>query len=266
MNETPDRYLNTTLDAFLGGALELNQPRTGYRAGVDAVLLAAVAGPLGDTAGTVLDIGSGVGTAGLCVARRNPEAEVVLFEREPALVELAHRNISQNGLDDRVRAVCGDIAMANDAIAALGLFPDSFDHVIANPPYHTDGHGHPAPDPLKARAHAMAADGLDTWGRFAARMAVGGGRVTMIHKAEALLPLLAALDRRFGALKVLPIHARPTEPAIRIIVQGTKGSRAPMQLLPAFLLHTDDNSFTDDARAILRDGAGLPIDGREPGR
>src|SRR6476619_3353332 len=103
----------TTIDAFLGGALQLKQPRSGYRAGVDAVLLAAAAAPCSGKPATLLDIGSGVGTAGLCVARRIEEAEVVLFEREQSYVDLAHQNIAQNGLEERVRAVGGDIAMSN---------------------------------------------------------------------------------------------------------------------------------------------------------
>jgi len=250
----------TTIDAFLGGALQLKQPRSGYRAGVDAVLLAAAAALYSGKPATLLDIGSGVGTAGLCVARRVAEAEVVLFEREPAYVDLAHQNIAQNGLEERVRAVGGDIAMSNDALATLGLMPDSFDHVIANPPFHTEGQGHAAPDQLKARAHAMPADRLEAWGRFAARMAAPGGTVTMIHKAEALGQFLAALDRRFGAMKVLPIHARAAEPAIRVIIQGVKGNRAPLQLLPPFILHNDDNTFSAAAAMILRCGASLLLE------
>ena len=82
----------------------------------------------------------------------------------------------------------------------------------------------------------------------------------MIHKAEALGQFLAALDRRFGAMKVLPIHARAAEPAIRVIIQGVKGNRAPLQLLPPFILHNDDNSFSAAAAMILRCGGRLPLE------
>jgi tRNA1(Val) A37 N6-methylase TrmN6 len=130
---------------------------------------------------------------------------------------------------------------------------------MANPPYHNPDAGTVAPDALKAGAHAMPEADLDRWARFMARMAAPGATVTVIHKAEALAPLIAALDARFGALKVLPLQPRADAPAHRIIVAGTKGSRAPAALLPPFVLHAADGAFTSAAQAVLRSGAALPM-------
>ena len=108
----------------------------------------------------------------------------------------------------------------------------------------------------------MAETDLDQWARFMARMAAPGGAFTLIHKAEALAALLAVLDGRFGALALLPLHPRAGEPAHRIIVSGIKGSRAPLSLLPGFVLHADDGTFTPQAQAILREGAALQATAR----
>ena len=248
-----------TDDAFLGGALHILQPLSGYRAGLDAVMLAAAV-TVDGAAPLVLDVGAGVGTAGLCLARRVASARVTLFEREPALARLARENVVRNGLVDRVSVVEGDIGLSAEAAKALGLEPESFTHVIANPPYHAAGGGTPAPDPLKAGAHAMPDDGLERWARFMARLSVPGGIVTVIHKADALSRLLAAFDGRFGALQILPLHPRSSVPAHRIIVTGRKGSRAPLTLLPGFVLHGEDGAFTPQAQAILREGAALRLD------
>ncbi len=250
----------TTDDIFLGGALRLLQPKPGYRAGIDPVLLAASV-PLarGETE-SLLDIGAGVGTAGLCAARRVEETEVVLLEREPVLAELARRNITRNGLEERVRVAEGDLGASAGALAAVGLAPDSFDHVIANPPFHNEGRGTPAGHRLKSAAHAMAESDLDQWGRFMARMATPGGTATMIHKAEALGSVLAAFAGRFGDLRVLPVVPRRGEAAIRVLVQGIKASRAPMVLLDALVLHGGEgHGFTLDVDGILRGGAALDI-------
>lgn len=250
----------TTDDIFLGGALRLLQPKAGYRAGIDPVLLAASVPLVPGVASSLLDIGAGVGTAGLCAARRNEEAQVVLLEREPVLAELARRNITRNTLEERVRVAEGDLGASAGALAALGLTPDSFDHVIANPPFHHEGRGTPAGHRLKSAAHAMAESDLDNWGRFMARMAAPGGTATMIHKAAALGGVLAAFGGRFGDLRVLPIVPRRGEAAIRVLVQGVKASRAPMVLLDALVLHgSEGHGFTPDVDAMLRGGAGMRV-------
>jgi tRNA1(Val) A37 N6-methylase TrmN6 len=64
---------------------------------------------------------------------------------------------------------------------------------------------------------------------------------------------------RFGDLRVLPLHPRVGEPATRVIVQGIKGSRAPLVLRAGLVLHKPDgHGFVDVLQAVLRDGAGLP--------
>lgn len=249
-----------TDDAFLGGGLKLLQPKTGYRAGVDAVLLAAAI-PCGPVAlERCLDAGGGVGTVGLCVVRRCPNATAVLLERAEKLVGLAEENVKRNELSDRVSVFSGDLTQTWTEMAGHGLASESFDHVFANPPFHIDGRGTPSPDPWKSAAHSMPEGDLDLWGRLLARMAAPGGTGTLIHKAEALGAVLGAFAGRFGALRILPIYARQGAPAIRVIVQGTKGSRGPTTILPGFVLHGDGNAFTPEAEAILRGGAALDLE------
>jgi FkbM family methyltransferase len=252
-----------TDDVFLGGSVAILQPKSGYRAGIDAVLLAASAPARSRGRQRVLDMGAGVGTVGLCLARRIGTADVTLLEFQPELAEIARRNIARNSLEGRARVVEADIGAAQATLARAGLQPDSFDHALANPPFHADGRGTPARDLSKAAAHAMAPDALALWVRVMARFVKPRGAATMIHKAEALGEILAAFDGRFGAIKVLPIHPRAGDPAIRVIVRGTKGSRAPMQLLSGFVLHGEGGGFTRAADAILRHGAALDLRYRE---
>lgn len=246
-----------TDDAFLGGGLNILQPKTGYRAGLDGVLLAAsvVAGD-GDA---VLDVGAGVGVVGLAVARRLAHARVCLIERDPRLAGLARRNIERNALSERVRLIEADLARPLSEIITLGAPAESFDHVLANPPFHTEGHGTAASDPVKAGANAMPQGDLDRWVRFMAGMARPGGTATVIHRADALQSLLNALAGRFGGAIVLPIHPREGEAASRVLVQAIKGSRAALELRPGLVLHNADHSFRTDVEAILRHGAALTL-------
>lgn len=247
-------------DAFLGGRLNILQPLKGYRAGLDAVMLAAAVRGRGGSPFRVLDVGAGVGTAGLSVAWRCPEATVVLLEREPDLVALARENIARNGLGERVSVVEADIRrVASADLAALGADEGQFDQVIANPPYHTEGAGTSARNALKAAAHAMPEAGLEDWCRFLARMARPGGDALIVHKTEALPDLLEALKGRFGALSALPLHSHEGEAASRILLRGCKGSKAPFRLEPGLVLHEANERFTRGAEGVLRLGQALSV-------
>lgn len=246
-----------TDDAFLGGALHILQPKAGYRAGLDGVLLAAsVAAGDGEH---VLDIGAGVGVVGLALARRLPRARVTMLERDAGLAELARSNIARNHLADRVRLIEADVTRPLGDRVALGVAVESFDHVLANPPFYIEGRGTAASDPVKAAANAMPDGDLDRWVRFMAGMARPGGTATVIHRADALHALLSAFDGRFGGATVLPIHPREGEPASRVMVHAIKGSRAALQLQPGLVLHNADHSFRPDVEAILRHGAALTL-------
>ncbi len=249
---------DVTADVFLGGAIRIAQPRRGYRAGLDAVMLGATV----DTQlnGCVLDCGAGVGTVGLCVAACCPNAAIVLVEREQALLELAKINVSANGFDSRVTTVEFDVAAKTpDGALPSPLIAETFDVVLANPPYHDVGAGTRADDDLKDRSHAMTADQLEIWVRFMARMCRPGGQAIMVHKADALPRLLEAFAGRFGGIRVVPLYPRQGENAHRIIIAATKGSRAPLTIRAGLILHGDGNAFSAAADAILRIGARLTI-------
>lgn len=245
MAEGATSTIETTL---LSGTLKLRQLVAGHRAGTDAILLAA---SVGVVAGRLVDVGAGAGAAGLAVALRNPQLELVLVEREPELAVAAEHNISANGMVARVRAVTLDVLNPSARVAA-GLPDNCADAVITNPPYQTADASRVSPDPLKARAHTFAADGegLESWTRACAALLRPGGVFAMIHRADALGDVLAACGRRFGALRIRPVHPKHGLPANRILVRGIAGSRAPLAILPALVLHEANGSFTPQAAAI----------------
>jgi tRNA1(Val) A37 N6-methylase TrmN6 len=252
-----------TDDAFLGGSLSILQPARGYRSGIDAVLLAAAAPVVAGAAARVLDAGSGVGVVGLGIARRVPDAHVVLVEIDPGLAALARENAARNGLGSRVAVIEADIlrggATLHDPARPVGLDAGRFDHVVANPPYFATGEGRAPAVPHRAAAHQMAADGLDRWIAFLATAAAAGGSLTMVHRAEALGAILSALGGRFGGVRVLPLHPREGAAAHRILVQAFRGSRAPLTLLPGLPLAGADGRYLPAIEAVLRGRASLDL-------
>lgn len=239
-----------TDDAFLGGRLQLLQPASGHRAGLDAVLLAASVSA--EAGAQLLDVGAGCGIVGLAIAVRLEDVRVTGLEIEPGLALLAQENARRNGLTSRVRIIEGDVAAPVEELAAKGLTPASFDVVVANPPYLDPHASRASPFPLQARASSMADAGLDRWARFFAAMARPGGTLHMVHRADALGGILEALAGRFGGLAIRPLHPRAGSAATRVIVRGVKGSRAPLRLQPGLVLHDDDGPFRPDVDRVLR--------------
>jgi tRNA1(Val) A37 N6-methylase TrmN6 len=248
----------TTEDRFLGGALKMRQPRNGYRAGLDAVLLAAACPARGGGNDRCLDCGAGVGVAGLAVAHRLEGVHVTMIERDATSATLASRNAVANFLDHRTRVIVGDLTAPLASLGPLVAETATFDHVLANPPYYARGAATAPTHQHKAGAHSMADGQLEQWVRFAAAMTRAGGSFTMIHRPDALREMLIALQKRFGRIRVLPLHPRQGAPASRVILQAIKGSRAGLQLLAGRVLHlTDSHAYAPEFEAILRHGAAL---------
>ena len=247
----------TTTDDFIGGRVAVVQPRTGHRAGSDAVFLAAaVPGEAGER---VLEAGTGAGVAGLCLLARVPGLEITAVEIDPGLCALAQTNAAKNNFAERFTAIETDVTAPAKTLRAAGLIRETYDHVIANPPFYAEGAVRAAPERARALAHVMGRGDLAKWVRFLTTMAAARGRLTLIHRAECLGELLALLDGRFGDVAVFPLFPAAGEPATRIIVQGRKGSRAGLRLLPGIVLHGPDGAYTADAEAVLRGGATLPL-------
>lgn len=244
-----------TRDGFLGGRLAIFQPRAGYRAAMDPVLLAAaVPAQAGET---VLELGCGAGVAGLCLAARVPDLRVTGLEKQPAYADLARRNAAENGLSFEI--VGGDIAALPEALRHR-----AFDHVITNPPYFAKGSGTAASD--HGREAAQREDlALAEWIRIGMKRLRPGGWLTVIQAADRLPDLLAGLGPGAGSTVVLPVAPRAGRPAGRVILQTRKGGRGAFRLLAPFVLHEgaahlrDGDDLTAAARAILRDGAALPL-------
>jgi tRNA1(Val) A37 N6-methylase TrmN6 len=249
----PASAIATTDDVFLGGGLRVLQPAKGYRAGIDAVLLAAAVRIEPGAAPQVLDAGAGVGVVGLCLARRLETVRLTLIEIEPRLAALARENARRNGLDARCRVMVGDVT----DLATLP--PDSFDIAVSNPPFGVEGQGRSPADPLKARAHEMPVGALDSWVRAMARALRPGGRMVIVHRADALAELLTAMSTRFGGLEVMPVQAYAHAPALRVLITGQKGSKAPLALVPSLVLHAAGGGYRPEIDGVLRNPSPLPI-------
>lgn len=239
-----------TEDRILNGRLVLRQPRKGYRAGLDAALLAAACDVA--SGARVLEAGCGAGAALLAAALRRPEGRFTGLERDAEALALARDNIAANGLGDRVSVIAGDVAQR---FSALGLEP--FDAVMANPPFFDDPAAIRGPAPEREGAY-LAEGGLEAWTRFLLKAVREGGSLTLIHRADRLADILALLGQGAGSFRIRPVLPFADEPAKRVLVRAIKTGKAPLVLLPPLVLHERGGAkHTAQVEAILRGEADL---------
>jgi tRNA1(Val) A37 N6-methylase TrmN6 len=243
--KSPDR----TFDAFLGGRLQICQPASGFRAGWESVLLGASV-----SAGDILlDLGCGVGVAGLTALAHNDGLSGTFVDFSPEMLDFARENFTANSCTGRANVLQADVAAPGAEHEAAGIRRDHYAAVIANPPFFDAAKGTRASGKDRAAARHMGAEALDAWVKTAAAAAAPGGEILFIYPAAGLAALLAAFDARFGGLVLLPILPRPGQEASRVLLRGVKGSRAPLRVLPPLIMHGETgNAYAPEIDDVLR--------------
>ena len=219
---------------------------------MDAMILAAAVPA--DFDGAVADFGAGAGAAGMAVAARCPKARVTLVENDPVMADFARRTIGHEdnaAFSSRLCVLEADVSLSGKARVQSGLCDRSFDYVIMNPPFNSP-RDRATPDGLKAAAHVMADGMFEAWLRAAAAVLRPGGIVAVIARPTSLQSILDACEGRFGGVQLLPVLPRPREPAIRILVSGSRGSRGKFSIGPPLVLHDEaGNGFSERAEAVI---------------
>lgn len=231
-------------DLLMDGRLRLLQPARGYRVAIDPLFLAAsIDVAHGDT---ILDMGAGVGTAGLCVALRAPSCRVVGIEIQRELVRLANQNAALNHLLGRFEVIHGDLQKP-----PLRFAPGTFAQALANPPYFDPEEGRTSSNLIKAGSHIAQTD-LKCWVDFAHIMLRPRGVLTFIYRASKIEQLLGLVKDRFGDLVIYPLWPSSGKPAKRVIVRMRKNAKGGTRFDPGLILHEDGGKFTPSSEAILR--------------
>ena len=237
----------TTLDWLLDQKVRLHQFAKGYRAGMDAVVLAAAL--RAKPGERLLEAGCGAGAALLCAASRLTDVEFAGVERDQAAIELVQRNIDENRFGERVKVLKGDVGERPGALL------NAYDHVFSNPPFFEPG-AIQALGEGKDNAY-LAHTSLEDWLKFMLHAVRPKGRITLIHRAAALADILAFMNPRFGEIEVLPVKPYIDAPAKRVLVTGRKGLRKGDVALHAglTLYEGEDRKLTERAAAIMSGGA-----------
>lgn len=246
--QRPHTALELTDDAFLGGRVQAWQPAHGFRAGLDAVTLAAAVPARARE--HVCELGSGVGVAALCLAERVHDLHITAVEIDEDLGALAQANAERNKAPI-------DVVVADVLKRPRTLARQSFHHVFTNPPFHDIAKGTRAPEAAKARATSAATDELVAWLHFARALTRPKGTVTAILPPEQIPLALHALAPQGQGTEIIPLWPKPGAPAKRVIIRTRMNAKAPLQLHAGLLLATTLGKPTPEAEAVLRHAGAL---------
>jgi tRNA1Val (adenine37-N6)-methyltransferase len=241
-----------TCDAILGGTVRIIQPRKGYRFSVDSILLARFAQIR--KSDRVLELGAGTGVIAIAIAALHQPREIVAVEIQPELTALIRRNAELNRIET-IRAVAGDLRKLPEAEVAR----ESFDVVIANPPYRASNTGRISPDPARRVARSEASATLEDFVAAASRCARRGARAAFVFAADRTAELITTLrEHRLEPKRIRFVHSYNDAPATTVLVEARKHGGVEAAILPPLILFDAPGVYTREAREILGEVASLP--------
>lgn len=234
----------------LNKRLKLYQVPGGFRTSMDSVMLAAACPALSGQ--SILDLGCGVGSAGLCVLKRVKGTTLTGVDIQDDHIDVAKKNAQINSFEDRSTWLCSDLREASD----FGMH----DHVIANPPYKDAGGYIHSPSHAKAKAMGHFEDGqtLQHWVTCAWHHIKGQGSLTMIHEAGQTDMLIHTLfspkgGRRFGSIEIIPLYPKENVEAKRVIIRAYKHKKSAAKIHHGIIMHKENGEYSEHANSILRE-------------
>ena len=240
-----------TKDSFLGGGIRIWQPKKGYRAGIDPILLAAT---VNVSAGQkVLDLGCGVGTASFAIGYRVKNVELYGIEIQKVFADLADLNSKENGIELQVE--CSNISNLSSNITSK-----NFDHVIANPPYFDRKSSVRGINLSKEKSFGDTRP-ISEWLKVAAKRAKPKGFVHFIVRSDRLMEIFTNMPNSLGSLVITPVISRKNENAKLTILHAKKNGRAGFIISSPIVLHPlksdSREKYVPEVDKVLRNGASL---------
>lgn len=232
------------LDDLQLAGMRILQKETGFRFGMDAVLLADFARV--EERDLVADFGTGTGILPLLLRGRGKGRHIHAFEIQQDMADMALRTMAINGLTDVVTV---HPLPVEEALTVLDSC--SVDAVICNPPYGQPGTTLLNPSDTLRLARHQTAEGLEHWLKTAYRLLKGKGRLSMVYPAPRMLALMQAMEKAHITPKRFRlIYPAAHKPANLVLIEGVKDAKPMLHPEPPLIVYEADGSMTPELKRI----------------
>ena len=224
--------------------LVIDQEKTGYRYSIEPFLLADFMPLLPDQ--SVLDIGTGCGIIPLLLVHRESTLKVTAIGIRDS--GQAQKNIHQNGMDRQISLIQGDFLKE-----AKNLAPESFDHIVSNPPYRKIQTGRINPDPEKALARHELSLSMSSMLDKSAPLLKRGGQISLAYPPERMAEALRELENRNLHPSVARfVHGNFLTPAKIFLISALKEKKSDFSVAPPLTVYNKDGTYSKEAESLLR--------------
>ena len=233
-----------TLEDLQLGGLKLLQKKSGFRFGMDSVLLAHFAAIR--STDRVADFGTGTGVLPLLLIGREKGQIFDAIEIQPEYCEMACRTMEMNGLANRVRILCGDAGMA-DQMLPWG----QTDAVICNPPYGKPGAAIASPFPNRSTARNQETDTLKQFFTAAFRILKGKGKISIVYPAPQMLHVMNLMKAcHLEPKRFQLVYPQAEKAANLVLIEAVKDAKPTLQPMPPLIIYDENFLLTNGLKSI----------------
>lgn len=236
-----------TLDSLMGGQIKVLQKAGGYRFSLDALLLAHfVRLRVGEN---VLEMGAGSGVISLILAGRWAGIHITGIDIQESLVDMADRSIALNGFGDKINVRRVDVKEIKAAFP-----PESFDVIIANPPYRKINSGRINPNREKALARHEIVGSAREFLQAAGYILKPSGRAYIIYPASRMAELLSSMrEARIEPKRIRMVHSKAKTAGQFFLTEGLREGGEELEIMPPLFIYEEKNQYTEEMSGIFRE-------------
>lgn len=229
--------------------ISLIQRDDGLKLGTDALLLASYIKNSPNS--RAIEFGGGSGIISLLCAQRGKLKEILCVEVQKEFSDIISRNISLNGLKNKIKSVCADIR----DIQNYG--EGEYDVVFTNPPYMISSGGYMNKHDEKTIARHEIFGNINDFCLAASKKLKYGGLFYCVYRPDRISDLMYSLRQNgIEAKKLTFVHANTDSAPSMLLLEAKKGAKSGCILTKPLFIYKDSTNteYTEKTKEIYEKG------------
>ncbi|MBM7098037.1 MULTISPECIES: tRNA1(Val) (adenine(37)-N6)-methyltransferase [Alteribacter] len=227
------------VDFLPGTKLGIIQRRDVFVFSTDAVLLSKFAS-IPKRGGRMIDLCAGNGAIPMMLTKRT-DAPIDAVEIQEPLVDLALRNMKNNGLDKQVNVIHQDITKLHGDVAW-----GRYDVVTCNPPYFpmtVNERDRNENKTISLARHEITCT-IDDVVRIASRLVKYRGKFALVHRPERLADIMSALRTYdLEPKRIQYVHGKRGKEANMVLIESMKSGSPGLKTLFPISVYGEDGQY-----------------------